>query len=406
MSDHTGQPDSPIRFDALKASAQAILQRYWQTDVALTQADLLTDPEWRSRVWRVRIQVQQPVKSVPTHVIIKQIAPANYAPEQADNFDTQRFFGEWAGALFLNGLGERQHGPRFYGGDHAAGFVVLEDIGEPRSLVQPLLDGDMASAAQALRAYTQRLGEMHADTYGREAEFDAICRSLHPHMPEMRNDSLEEFQHKTKQRLEAINATLRSLEMPLGDAALNEAQALLFAAHRPTQFRTFIHSDPCPDNVIYDGGTLRLIDFEFVRYGHALHDGLFSRIPFPTCWCSKRVPDALVSELETQYRQIFGAVCPPILDDDVFRAEVCIMAGRWAIETLIEVAGVLKEDREWGIIGLRARILTRLETFTQLADQTGQWPALHAACRHIHHGLQRLWPDADGQPVYPAFLAR
>ena len=55
---------------------------------------------------------------------------------------------------------------------------------------------------------------------------------------------------------------------------------------------------------------LRLIDFEFTRFGHALIDGLYPQIPFPTCWCCNVIPDGLADELTTAYRAELGARLP------------------------------------------------------------------------------------------------
>ena len=58
----------------------------------------------------------------------------------------------------------------------------------------------------------------------------------------------------------------------------------------PGPFHAYIHGDPCPDNVFFIDGEMLLIDFEFGRFGHALRDALYGRMPFPTCWCCNRLP--------------------------------------------------------------------------------------------------------------------
>ena len=397
----------PITFDALQASAERIVRDYWQREVVIAQAQLLTEAERRNRVWRCTLQWASHRADQPDSVIIKQVAPANYAPDDDENPDTQRFFGDWAGAAFLSQLGNAEgndsQGPKFFGGDRAAGFVIIEDMGEHHSLVEPLLEGNATSAANALRAYTERLGKMHAAAYGRQADFDAIRRTLHPRLVDQKTDGRVSLQQRQNQITET-NIRLSQLGLVLSDAALAEVNAIFDAVYMPDQFLTFIHADPCPDNVFYNGDTLRLIDFEFGHYGHALRDALYTRIPFPTCWCSKRVPSELVKELEDQYRRIFGVVCPAILDDAVFNAEVATVAGSWAINCLESVNELMEQDWQWGIMGRRGRILARLETFVAAADTAKQWPALRDNCARIHAALLQHWPGEMGQPLYPAFL--
>jgi hypothetical protein len=96
--------------------------------LAVTHAELLTDPDRRDRVWRCTLDAQS--DDAPKSVIVKHIRPAHYAPDDVTQLDTRRFFGEWAGAEFLSRLGDGQHGPRFYGGDRQAGFIVIEDMGQ------------------------------------------------------------------------------------------------------------------------------------------------------------------------------------------------------------------------------------------------------------------------------------
>ena len=156
----------PIVFDLLKPSAERILRDYHESAVRIANAELLTKPDRRNRIWRCALDSAD--AHIPGTVIVKQVAPAGHDHANPDADDIRRFFGDWAGAQFLSQACQGLHGPRFYGGDPQAGFIVLEDLGEHRSLVQPLLEGDPSAATRALLAFVQRLGRMHADAMGRE----------------------------------------------------------------------------------------------------------------------------------------------------------------------------------------------------------------------------------------------
>jgi hypothetical protein len=117
---------APVVFDPLKHAAERILQDYHKSAVRISNAELLTDLDRRNRLWRCSLDAAS--AQVPGTVIVKQVAPSGYDPDHPDVEDTQRFFGDWAGAQFLSQGSEEMHGPRFYGGDLQAGFIVLEDL--------------------------------------------------------------------------------------------------------------------------------------------------------------------------------------------------------------------------------------------------------------------------------------
>jgi aminoglycoside/choline kinase family phosphotransferase len=69
----------------------------------------------------------------PASLIVQQVTSDAAALHQADAWNVQRFFPEWAGAQFLSTLQDHApHSPRFYGGDREAGFILLEDLGATR----------------------------------------------------------------------------------------------------------------------------------------------------------------------------------------------------------------------------------------------------------------------------------
>jgi Phosphotransferase enzyme family len=208
--------------------------------------------------------------------------------------------------------------------------------------------------------------------------------------------------------LDAFNEALATLGVQLDSAARDDALAALTMMNGTSPFRTFVHNDPCPDNMFYDGNTLRLIDFEDARFGHALRDGLYGRIPFPTCWCCNRVANEVADEMERVYRQAFGAACPAVLDDALYEAEVAAVACIWVIDPgMLKDPCMLKDaferDHEWGIAGIRARVLTRLETCLAATANTERWSALRDTYTQMYSKLIQLWPNATHLPLYPAF---
>jgi hypothetical protein len=393
-----------ISFDALRAPVESLLTQAHARRVEISQATLLTEAERRNQVWRCALDGVSPAQ--PQNVIVKRVDPQAYEPNNPESWHTQRFFRDWAGAAFLtNVCGEQRHGPRFYGGHRELGFVILEDMGEHRSLVQPLLEGNAVNATAALMAYAERLGRMHADTIGREDDYHRLVQQIDPvAAPKL----LPTWQDAKKHWGEMLTKAVQSLaeaHITLSDATFREAERVFDAVSVPGSFTAFLHADPCPDNVFYDDGKLRLIDFEFARFGHALMDGLYGRIPFPTCWCANAIPDDVVGQMEARYRAELSRTCTAARDDALFDTALVAVCASWVVQTLNwHLADALKEpDGEWGIATIRARILSRLDMFVKAAaGHTGYVAFIEDMCR-VRDTLGRAWPEAQPLPLYPAF---
>jgi hypothetical protein len=397
------EEQNSIPFGPLQSAVEHILTRYHQSKVAIERATLLTDPQRRNRLWRCQLQAAD--RFVPQTVIIKQVGPEGYDPSSPQSWDTGRFFNDWAGAQFLHECApDEGHGPAFYGGDVQQGFIILEDMGEHTSLVEPLLQGDAASASEALIAFARRLGRMHAASVGKEQQYRQIQRQISPAWAEMHVTSAESAPQAKAKQVTAFAQICTRLGVEPTQAAMQELGSLLQRLAEVGPFRTFLHGDPCPDNVFYRAPQLRLIDFEFSSFGHALKDGLYGRLPFPTCWCANTVPSRIVETMENTYRTELSSTCPEALDDQRFTQEACAVAASWVLGSMqwhLETA--LERDEEWGIAGIRARLLTRMETFLATARSGDQVPALCETHGQLLSELQRRWPEATPLPVYPAF---
>jgi hypothetical protein len=77
----------------------------------------------------------------------------------------------------------------------------------------------------------------------------------------------------------------------------------------------------------------RLIDFEWAEVRHPAWDAAYLSVPWPTCWCSWRIPDASASRALDAYREEAERGIPYVGGDaflaDVERARVC-----WALVTV------------------------------------------------------------------------
>lgn len=383
---------------ATVAAAERALSSALGRGVRLGEAEPLTEPGRRNVVLRCRTLAGE----APASVVIKRVVAAAYDPETTTSWDVRRFFSDWVGAEFLSAIpGASRPAPRFYAGDRAMGLFVLEDLGPHRSLVEPLLGPDAAAATAALRAFSACLGRLHAATREQSARFERLCRALSPEGPFLPPAGAQ-FDERTK----ALLASIERLGVRVEASLLEEVELVREAIERPGPFLAYIHGDPCPDNVFLDDGRVRLIDFEFGHFGHALMDAVYGLMTFPTCWCASRLPPAVVAQMEAVYRAELVTGCPEARDDGVFETALARVCAVWLLNTLARhLEGALREDRTWGIATMRPRVLARLEDFVTTAGERAQLPSLRGTAAQLLDVLRARWPEARPLPLYPAFAA-
>jgi hypothetical protein len=384
-------------FAPLLAAAERILSANLGCQIQVTAVERLSEPERRNLLLRC---LTSPNEDLPTSFILKKAEIEALKADDPDSWDTRRFFSDWVGAQFLSTLpGNPLHGPRFYGGDQALGFFILEDMGEHRSLVEPLLEGEAAAAEETLLNYATRLGKLHADTVGKAAAFEQLFQTV--------SSTLKPFGPKVdelQQQIQKLQALLETLGIRLETDLGPELETIIDTIVNPGPFLAYIHSDPCPDNVFASTGSLRLIDFEFGRFSHALIDAVYSRMIFPTCWCANRLPPAVISRIERRYRLQLSRGCPEAQEDSLFETALVTSCGSWLLNTLSwQLERALDEDREWGISTIRQRVLARLEAFITTSEEFGHLPAFRGISSRLLELLNQRWPETAPLPLYPAF---
>jgi hypothetical protein len=338
-----------------------------------------------------------------TSTILKQVQGDDDQPYDPGNTKPHspawRFFNDWAGAEFLSSIPTAAPlAARFYGGDRALGFILLEDLGTGESLAELLRGNDPAQARAGLLAFAQALGTMHAATAGKVQEYTALRARLggeeasQPPHSSIRHDWLR----------------VRKAAAPFGMTASSheeeELEAVEAELNSPGPFLAFTHSDPCPDNNRWQDGELRLLDFEFGQLRHALLDGVYGRVPFPTCWCLGRLPTNLPGEMEKAYRTALIAGVPEAAEDVRFHTALTAVCAHWtAVTTAWHLEKALQEDHTWGLATLRQRVVFRLEGFAATTAEFGRLLALGAASAALAQRLRAEWGEEAEMALYPAF---
>jgi hypothetical protein len=329
-------------------------------------------------------------------VIIKATRSPPYDPSSDQALASSGLVREWvATALIARLAPDRPHGAALLAGDVAAGLLVFADLGAtPSSLVDPLLHGSAAVAEQALVNYARALGQLHADTTACREAHRAAFRSIFGREPRASGESLAD---DVKSVTDRLGHAPPAAEIALLSERLDE----------PGLWLALVHGDPCPDNALQVDGGIRLIDYEFAGPAHALLDGLYWRMGFPTCWCAGRAPDDVADRVEAVYRAELARAVPLARDDAAYRVELAYVAAAtlfmrfpWHIDR------ALAGDDNWGIAPVRARLLWYLEFVIALTAAAQALPGVHATATAWLAELRRCWPDAMPLGLYPAFASR
>ena len=379
----------------MNIAVEKLLSERFEGKVTLGAAEVIRRGG-RSKV--SRFPVLEGPACTPKSVIVKQAVAVDhevYNPDLPDG-PAWRLFNEWAGLQFLT---ETSNGasptPRFYGGARDQGLIALEDLGEGKRLDQVLLSNDSGAAEAMLIALAATLGRMHALTAGKQAEFERIRDSLGPRNRNAPDDGGYR-----------LGTLLRNMGQVVGVEPVRgideELRIVTGTMGDPGPFLTYLHHDPCPDNCLINDDGLKLVDFEFGGYGHALADGIYGRIHFPTCWCVNRLAEQIPPRMEAAYRAELIKGCPEAADDERFYRAVVEACAACVINS--HNAKTLLEDYRWGISTMRQRALLRFDIFWKLTEDYGHLKSVGATVRMIAERLRARWPsEADAMPYYPAF---
>lgn len=411
MPNDSSAADAARLLGTIAVSAERVLVAALGGPVRLGQGQLLGGEGRHTPT--IRFPLIEAPSGAPPSVIAKCVRGYRQrfdANDEDASRAARRLSNEWAGLQFLEGAvhagGQLPVSPRCFGGDHAAGLVVYEDLGDGECLADLLQGDDPARAESCLLAYAATLGRMHAATVGRAPEYHALRSRLGFVAPPAGSGPtgwLHNEMSWLSGDVEEFRKGCAGIGLELPTAFDEDVQAVATAMEHPGPFLAFTPSDSCPDNHRFIDGQVRLFDFEGSTFRHALLDAAYSRVPFPTCWCVNRLPEGLVPRVEAAYRVELAKGCPEAADDEIFGRAMVAACAFWTIATISwNLPRTLQEDSRWGIATVRQRHLLRLETLAATTEQFGYLEALGAVARQMRAKLGALWP-IEHMPLYPAF---
>lgn len=271
-----------------------------------------------------------------------------------------------------------------------------EDLGESRSLEDLLDHGDVPAIRRALRALAIPMARLAVASSGKEGVFEGLRTAL-PGAESVGRSREAARWIDGFARLQAWTHVLGIRPVP-GFRNAFEQVAEVFA--RPGPYLAFSHGDPAPSNNHIAGDRVRLMDFEYGAYRHALYDitAWYVLCPLPPEW---------VSDLETAFQQFLRTgPARGLIDNEMrYREAWGMMCTYRALAMLTWFPiDLLDGDKSW-VPGWTMRP-AMISTVLRLQTATANIPSLHPMSElgaRMAEVLQARWPElGNGAIAWPA----
>jgi hypothetical protein len=377
---------------------ESALSSAWGGDVQLSfQAFIADHPHV------ARLAVQKAPTSMPPTVIVKRWRIDEQDPNSRE-FSASLLAREWASIRLLSTvLGGASPAPQLYAGDLSEGFLVMEDLGDRQPLKEALWGGDRSKGAQALVVYGDILGQVHGKTANQSDLFTTLQRQLNPHYTEPNENYLDMFQ--------APIQTLERIGIEISPSALDDIGEASRKLTQPGNFTAFGQGDPVEQNFIEWQGRWRIIDFEAGIFHHALLEGVFPRLFFPTSGLKYmlRLPEDIWRQAEAAYRVELSRNLPDAADDALYQSGLTAACAFWTLSfchTWLERA-IAGDDPVEVLKRIRQCTIARFEQFVNTSNEFQNLTHLGKVFEKLAAKLRGQWSEeACNLPFYPAFGLR
>jgi len=287
--------------------------------------------------------------------------------------------------------------PRLVAAGASPPVVVMTDAGTGRSVADVLLGGDAAEAGAAVERLAAALAMLHVSTQGVRDAFGAeLAARSGGTVPA---SAMPGFVTGAVTALAAFCDQL-GVRVPGGALAALAGLPDRLGATGPAALTL---ADACPDNNVRVGDGYVLIDFEEAEWRHVAWDVAYLTVPWPSCWCSFRLPAHVTRQALARYRAaIAGSV--PYVATPAFDHDVALATTGWAFVSVSWFLGkALAGDRPLddtvaGLPTRRAVILHRLDD----AQNATALPALAEFAARLRAELVRRWGEVALERA-PAF---
>jgi aminoglycoside phosphotransferase (APT) family kinase protein len=192
--------------------------------------------------------------------------------------------------------------------------VVMSDEGEGPSVAHALLGSDPEAAREALLSWASAVARLHDVSVGVADDGRAGLAST--------------VADDLARTVEGLTGFAADLGVAVPGGAWEELRGL---GERLEGGPVVLSpGDTCPDNNVDTPGGRVLLDFENAQWRHPAWDVAYLVVPWPTCWCSWRLPDAVAEQAILRYREVSAL---PWARSPGFRRDVHEAATVWAFMT-------------------------------------------------------------------------
>lgn len=323
----------------------------------------------RSRVYRAAIETGTGQERT---AILKQITDAGECG-----------FTDWASLQFLTGTSLAEGiAPRFLAGDPEARCFMMEDLGASRTLEEPLQGSDPAATLAALEALAVTYARLHALPVD-EVEWREVRRSLPAHHSLGRTTEAG----RLIQEHPKLQAWAEALQIEATFFDTTALRPVVLSYTEPKPFLAFTHGDPAPTNNHFSPAGVRLLDFEYGEFRHALYDLTAWNILCP-------LPEPVVERMRAAYRAELARSRPEAAGPafDAGWAEMCVYR---ALAMLTWVSPtVLEANRPWvGEWSAREAVLAAVGRMHAAAVPHAHLAGIASFAETMVSRLEARWPD-------------
>jgi len=284
-------------------------------------------------------------------------------------------------------------------------LLVLADIGDGPTLADRLLADDPVAAESAVMKWVAGLAGLQAATTGMQEEFASRLGALSP----LGAPPVDTSREAAAEAGAVLARDLPRLGVRVPAAALEELRELAVSLDvtAPGAPGALVPGDTCPSNAVDSDDGIVLLDFEGAEYRHLAWEAAYLTVPWPSCWCSWRLPESLVARALTRWQQAvapaFPVVRTPPFQDDLVRATlgwVFISAG-WLLAAALDGDPPPSDPSRRHMIPTRRALLQhRLRLAAQ--QETALLPELRELADQTLTASIREWGTRP-LPLAPAF---
>jgi aminoglycoside phosphotransferase (APT) family kinase protein len=250
----------------------------------------------------------------------------------------KRFLGDAAGfpreVAALRVLPPSAPVPRLLEVRESPPAVVMSDLGSGPSVATRLLGSSPEAATDALTSWASAIARLHDVSAGLGDAFRAALSSQPLSSQPLSSQPLSSqplsyVADDVVETVRSLSAYAAELGVPVPSAAAWEHLRQL-GDRLESGPAVLSPGDTCPDNNVDTPGGLMLLDFEAAQWRHPAWDVAYLVVPWPTCWCSWRLPAEVAEQAIGRYQQ---ASERPWARSAGFRADVEAAVTVWAFTT-------------------------------------------------------------------------